>query len=95
MRATRGRGEVALKEVKGFTRTVGGIGVGPSFVIGSVRGGVSNREVGGGLVTMGETVEGNSEGHTAKGGGGQGKHWGEGTFWVRWTLVEPGWLGTA
>ena len=83
-----------MKVVKGFTRTVGGSGVGPSSVMGSVRGGVSNREVGGGLVTMGETVEGNSEGHTTKGGVGKantgGKahfghagHWWSRGGWVR------------
>ena len=37
-----------MKEVKGFTRTVGGSGVGLSSVMGRVRGGVSNREIGGG-----------------------------------------------
>ena len=42
-----------MKEVKGFTRTVGGSGVGPSSIMGRVRGGVSNREIGGGLVTTG------------------------------------------
>ena len=84
-----------MKEVKGLTRTVGGSVVGPSSVMGGVRGGLSNREFGGGLVTTGGAVGGYSEGHTRKGGGGQGTHWGEGTFFARWTLVEPGWLGTA
>ena len=72
-----------MKEVKGLTRTVGGSGVGPSSVMGRVRGGVSNREFGGGLVTTGGAVGGDSEGHTRKGGGRQGKHWREGTFWAR------------
>jgi hypothetical protein len=36
-----------LKEVKGFTRTVGGSVVGPSSVSVRVRGGVANRELGG------------------------------------------------
>ena len=72
-----------MKGVKGFTRTVGGSGVGPSSVVGRVRGGWSNREFGGGLVTTGKTVGGYSEGHTRKGGGGQGKHWREGTFLAR------------
>ncbi len=67
-----------MKEVKGFTRTVGGNEVGPSSVMGRVRGGLSNREIGGGLVTTGKTVEGDSEGHTTKGGSGLGKHRGEG-----------------
>ena len=84
-----------MKDIKGFSKTVGGSGVGLSSVRVGVRGGGANREFGGGLVTTGETVEGKSEGHTTKGGGGQGKHWGEGTFWARWTLVEPGWFGTA
>ena len=67
-----------MKEVKGLTRTVGGSGVRPSSVMGRVRGGLSNREFGGGLVTTGKTVGGYSEGHTREGGGGQGKHWGGG-----------------
>ena len=69
-----------MKEVKGFTRTVVGSGVGPSSVMGRVRGGVSNREFGGGLVTTGKTVGGYSEGHTREGGGGQGKHGGGAHF---------------
>ena len=48
-----GRGEVVLKDAKGFTRTVGGSGVGPSSVRVRVGGGVTNREFGGGLVTTG------------------------------------------
>ena len=59
-----------MKEVKGFTRTVGGSEVGPSSVMGKVRGGLSNREFWGGLVTTGKTVGGYSEGHTRKGGRG-------------------------
>ena len=59
-----------MKEVKGFTRTVGGSGVGPSSVMGKVRDGLSNRDFWGGLVTTGKTVGGYSEGHTRKGGGG-------------------------
>ena len=47
-----------MKEVKGFTRTVGGSGVGSSSVMGRVRGGLSNREFGWGLVTTGGTVGG-------------------------------------
>ncbi len=37
-----------MKEVKGFTRTVGGSVVGSSSVSVRVRGGVANREFGGG-----------------------------------------------
>ena len=44
--------------------------MGPSSVMGRVRGGLSNREIGGGLVTTGKTVGGYSEGHTRKGGRG-------------------------
>ena len=86
-----------LKEVKGLSRTVGGSGVGLSSVMVVVRGGGANREFGGGLVTTGGggIVGADSEGHTRNGGGRQGKYWGGGTFWARWTLVEPGWLGTA
>ncbi len=40
-----GRGEIVMKDVKGFTRT-GGSGVGPSSVRVRVRGGVANREFG-------------------------------------------------
>ena len=58
-----------MKEVKGFTRTVGGSEVGPSSVMGKVRDGLSNRDFWGGLVTTGKTVGGYSEGHTRKGGG--------------------------
>ena len=42
-----------MKDAKGFTRTVGGRGVGLSSV---VRGGEANRECGGGQVTTGEVV---------------------------------------
>ncbi len=42
-----------LKDVKWFTRTVVGSGVGTSSVRVRVRGGVGNREFGGGLVTTG------------------------------------------
>ncbi len=37
-----------MKDVNGFTRTVGGSGVGPSSVRVRVRGGVANREFWGG-----------------------------------------------
>ncbi len=81
-----------LKEVKGLTRTVGGSLVGPSSVMGRVGEGLANREFWDGLVTTGGSgiVGGDSEGHARRGVCVQGKHWGEGTFWARWTLVEPG-----
>jgi hypothetical protein len=41
-------GEMALKVVKGLTRTVGGSVVGPSSDISIVGGGLANRECGGG-----------------------------------------------
>ena len=47
------RGEVVLKDIKGFSKTVGGSGVGLSSVRVGVRGGGANREFGGGLVTTG------------------------------------------
>ena len=83
-----------MKEVKGFTRTVGGSGMGPSSVMGRVRGGVSNREFWGGLVTTGKTVGGYSEGHTRKGGVGKANtggraHFGHaGHWWSRGGLVR-------
>ena len=54
-----------MKDVKGFTRTVGGSGVGPSSVRVRVRGGVTNREFGGvramgGGCIVGEGGEGNT-----------------------------------
>ena len=42
-----------LKDIKGFSKTVGGSGVGLSAVRVGVRGGGANRECGGGLVTTG------------------------------------------
>ena len=87
-----------MKEVKGFTRKVGGGGVGPSSVRVRVRGGVANRELGGGLVTTGGgcIVGEGGEGNTRPSGGVHGTQTGEvGTWEARWTLVEPGWLGMA
>ncbi len=71
--------------------------MGPSSVRVGVRGGVSNREFGGGLVTTGGgcTVVGYSEGQTRPSGGMHGTQWEEGTLAARWTLVKPGWLGAA
>jgi hypothetical protein len=59
-----------LKEVKGFTRTVGGSVAGPSSVRVRVRGGVTNREFGGGLVITGGgcIVGGEGEGQTRPSG---------------------------
>ena len=75
-----GRGEVLLKDAKGFTRTVGGSGVGPSSVRVRVGGGVTHRECGGGLVTTGGgcIVVGYGEGQTRPSGGMHGTQW-EGT----------------
>ena len=47
-----------MKEVKGFTRTVGGSGVGLSSVRVRVRGGVANREFGGGPGYYGRGLHG-------------------------------------
>ncbi len=71
-----------LKDVKGFTRTVGGSGVGPSSVRVRVRvrGGVANREFEGGLVTTGGggIVVGEGEGQTRPSEGMHGTQWGGG-----------------
>jgi hypothetical protein len=51
-----------------------------------------------GLATTGGVyiVGGESEGHTRQSVGVHGTQRGEvGTLAARWTLVEPGWLGTA
>ncbi len=63
-----------MKDVKGFTRTAGGSGVGPSSVRVRVRSGVANREFGGGLVTTGgeSIVVGEGEGQTRPCGGMHG-----------------------
>ncbi len=64
-----------LKDIKGFTRTVGGSGVGLSSVRVWVRGGVANREFGGGLVTTrgGCIVVGEGEGQTRPSGWGNAR----------------------
>jgi hypothetical protein len=67
-------GEVALNEVKGFTRTEGGGGWRLSSVPGRVGSGMINREMGGQV---------------------HGRQWGKVGTLACWTLVEPGWLGTA
>jgi hypothetical protein len=92
-----GGGKAALKVVKGFTRTKGG-GVGRlSSVPGRVGGGMTNREMGGGLITKGrgEGSRVGGEGHSEIGGEVHGRQWGKVGSLARWTLVEPGWLGTA
>ena len=86
-----------MKDAKGFTITVGGRVVGLSAVRVDVRGGEANRECGGGQVTTGEggIVVGYSEGQTETSGEVHGTQWEGGTLAERWTLVDPGWLGTA
>ena len=86
-----------MKDAKGFTRAVGGRVVGLSAVRVEVRGGEANRECGGAPVTTGEVgiVVGYSEGRTETSGGKHGTQWEGGTLAERWTLVDPGWLGTA
>ncbi len=74
-----------LKDVKGFTRTVGGGGVGPSSVRVRVRGGVANREFGGGLAITGGCgiVVGEGVSQTRPSGGMHGTQWGGSTFAAR------------
>ncbi len=74
-----------LKDVKGLTRTVGGSGVGLSFVRVGVRDGVANREYEGGLVTTGGgcIVAGYSEGQTKPSGGMHGTQCEGGTLAAR------------
>ncbi len=82
-----------LKDIKGFSKTLGGSGVGLSSVRVGVRGGGANRAFGGGLVTtgLGCVVVGEGEGQTRPSGGRHGTQWDEGgTLAARWTLVEPG-----
>ncbi len=80
-----------LKDVKkGFTRTVGGSGVGPSSVRVRVRGGVANRELGGVTTGGGCIVVGEGEGQTRPSGEMHGTQWGGSTLAARWTLVSRG-----
>ena len=74
-----------LKDIKGFTNTVGGSGVGLSSVMVVVRGGGANRELGGGLVTTGQgcVVVGEGEGQTRPSGGMHGTQWEGGTLAAR------------
>ena len=74
-----GRGEVALNMVKGSTRTEGRGGGGLSSVPGRVWGGLTNREMGGGRITMGRGEGGRvgGDGHTERGGEVHGVQWGE------------------
>ncbi len=66
-----------MKEVKGFTRTVGDSGVRPSSVRDRVRGGVQTGSLGGGLVTTGRgcIVGEEGEGQTRTSGGMHGTQW--------------------
>ena len=61
-----GRGEVALNMVKGSTRTEGRGAGGLSSVPGRVGGEMTNREMGGGLITTGQGEGGRvrGEGHS-------------------------------
>jgi hypothetical protein len=82
---------------KGVYKNSGGSGMGPSSVRVRVRGGVANREFGGGLITTGGGCIVGEEGEdqmTTKWGNARDTV-GGGTLAVSWTLVEPGWLGTA
>ena len=92
-----GRGEVALNMVKGSIRTEGRGRGSLSSVPGKVWGGLTNREMGEGLITMGQGEGGRvgGEGHSVVGGGVHEVQWGKVGTLERWTLEEPGWLGTA
>ncbi len=81
-----------LKDAKGLSRTVGGSGVGLSSVRVRVRGGVANREFGGGLVITGGgcIVVGEGKEQTRPSGGMHGTQSEGDTLAARWTLVEPG-----
>ena len=75
-----------MKEVKGFSRTVGGSGVGPSSVMGRVRGGVSNREFGGAWLLRERQSEGTVRATRGRGGVGKantggGAHFGHAEHW--------------
>ncbi len=89
-----GRGEVALNMVRGSIGTEGRGGRRLSSVPGKVWGGLTNREMGEGLITMGQGEGGRvgGEGHAVV--GGEVHEVKVGTL-ERWTLEEPGWLGTA
>ena len=66
--------------------------MGPSSVRVRVRGGVANREFGGGLVSTGGgcIVGEGGEGNTRPSEGAHGTQRGDvGTWAARWTLVEP------
>jgi hypothetical protein len=86
-----------LNVVKGFIKPEES-GVGRlSSVPGKVWGGLTNREMGKGLITMGRgeggRVEG--EGYDERGVEMHGVQWGKVGTLERWTLEKPGWLGTA
>ena len=69
---------MALNVVKGFTSTERGRGGGLSSVPGRVWGGLTNREMGEGRITMGrgEGSRVGGEGHTERGGEVHGVQWG-------------------
>ncbi len=92
-----GRGEVALNMVKGSIRTEARGGERLSSVPGKVWGELTNREMGEGLITMGQGEGGRvgGEGHAVVGGEVHEVQWGKVGTLERWTLEEPGWLGTA
>ena len=92
-----GKGEVALNMVKGSIRTEGLGGGRLSSVPGTVWGGLTNREMGEGLITMGQGEGGRvgGEGYAVVGGEVHEVQWGKVGTLERWTLEEPGWLGTA
>jgi hypothetical protein len=63
----------------------------------STNGGLTNREMGEGLITMGQGEGGRvgGEGHAVVGEEVHVVQWGKVGTLERWTLEEPGWLGTA
>ncbi len=85
-----------MNMVKGSIRTEGRGGR-LSSVPGKVWGGLTNREMGEGLITMGRGDGGRvgGEGHAAVGGEVHEEHWGKVGTLERWKLEEPGWLGKA
>ncbi len=84
----------ALNMVKGSIRTEGREGR-LSSVPGKVWGGLTNREMGKGLITTmgwGDGGRVGVEGHAVVGGEVHEEQWGKVGTLERWTLEEPGWL---